>query len=101
MRASKRINRQIELVDRMSTLYEIVELENGDIALQRADAEGSEPLVLIKFSEESLYFLNEAKFDVAKAMIEAGLEAASDIQEEVVEEGHGQEQETPLDNTLH
>jgi len=65
----------------MSTLYEIVELEDGEIALQRAD-EPSEPLVRIRFSEESLYFLNEAKYDVAKAMIEAGLEAASEFKEE-------------------
>lgn len=64
----------------MSTLYEIVELENGEIALQKADEEAGEPLVKISFSEESLFFLNDARFDVAKAMIEAGLEAASDIQ---------------------
>ncbi len=69
----------------MASLYEIVELPNGEIALQRADDSGErhgEPLVSIRFSEESLYFLNDAKFDVAKAMIEAGLEVASDIEEE-------------------
>lgn len=63
----------------MSTLYEIVELDDGEIALQRADETG-EPLVRIRFSDESLYFLNEGKFEVAKAMIEAGLEAASELQ---------------------
>ena len=71
----------------MPTLYEIVELPNGEIALQRADDAGEkqgEPLVSIRFSEESLYFLNDAKFDVAKAMIEAGLEIASDIEDEEV-----------------
>ena len=65
----------------MSTLYEIIELPNGDIALQRADEEG-EPLVSIRFSKESMYFLNEAKIDVAKAMIEAGLEAAGEIHDQ-------------------
>lgn len=65
-----------------TTLYEIVELPNGDVALQRADEKG-EPLVSIRFSKESLYILNEAKLEVAKAMIEAGLEAASDMGEEV------------------
>lgn len=64
----------------MSTLFEIIELPNGDVALRRAD-EAGEPLVSISFSEESLYFLNEAKIDIAKAMIEAGLEAAGEIQE--------------------
>jgi len=64
----------------MTTLFEIVELPDGEIALRRADESG-EPLVSIKFSEESLYFLNESKIDIAKAMIEAGLEAAGEIQE--------------------
>ncbi|WP_086931493.1 hypothetical protein [Agarilytica rhodophyticola] len=64
----------------MTTLFEIIELPNGEIALRRADESG-EPLVSIRFSKESLYFLNEAKIDIAKAMIEAGLEAAGEIQE--------------------
>ncbi|MFL0809003.1 MAG: hypothetical protein K6L76_01180 [Agarilytica sp.] len=63
----------------MSTLFEIVELPNGEFALCRADENG-EPLVSIRFSKESMYFLDEAKVDIAKAMIEAGLEAAGDIQ---------------------
>ena len=57
----------------MSTLYEIVELPNGDIALRRADEDG-EPLVSIRFSKESQYFLEDAKIEIAKAMIEAGLD---------------------------
>jgi len=76
----------------MSTLYEIVELPNGEIALQKADENG-EPLVSIRFSEESLYFLNDAKFDVAKAMIEAGLEAAGDIGAEGAEQVEPEDQE--------
>ena len=63
-----------------SSLFEIIELPNGDIALQRAGEEG-EPVVCIRFSQESLYFLRESKFEVAKAMIEAGLEAASEMTE--------------------
>ncbi|TQV81367.1 hypothetical protein FKG94_09765 [Exilibacterium tricleocarpae] len=63
-----------------SSLFEIIELPNGDIALQRAGEEG-EPVVCIRFSQESLYFLRESKFEVAKAMIEAGLEAASEMAE--------------------
>ena len=83
----------------MSTLYEIVELANGEIALQRADDSG-EPLVAIRFSRESLYFLNEAKFDIAKAMIEAGLEAASSYNEEgEVSEVEGELDEE--DKTIH
>lgn len=66
----------------MSSFYEIVELTNGDVALQRADDDGQEPLVTIRFSEESLAFLGEEKFNIAKAMIEAGMDAAGDIAEQ-------------------
>jgi hypothetical protein len=69
----------------MSSFYEIVELTNGDVALQRADDDSQEPLVVIHFSEESLAFLGDAKFTVAKAMIEAGMDAAGDIADQQAE----------------
>lgn len=77
----------------MSSLYEIIELTNGDIVLKRVDAEDeSEPLVAIKFSEESLFFLGEAKLEIAKAMIEAGLDTVSEIVEpESLSEQHNEE----------
>ncbi len=69
----------------MSSFYEIIELLNGDVALARADDEKNEPLVTIRFSEESMAFLGEDKFAVAKAMIEAGMEAAGDIADQQAE----------------
>lgn len=69
----------------MSSFYEIVELTNGDVALQRADSDSNEPLVTIRFSAESLAFLGEEKFMVAKAMIEAGMEAAGEIADQQAE----------------
>ncbi len=69
----------------MSSFYEIIELLNGDVALARADDENNEPLVTIRFSQESLAFLGEAKFMVAKAMNEAGMEAAGDIADQQAE----------------
>jgi hypothetical protein len=69
----------------MSSFYEIIELLNGDVALARADDENNEPLVTIRFSQESLAFLGEEKFIVAKAMIEAGMEAAGDIADQQAE----------------
>lgn len=63
----------------MSTsLYEIVELPNGEVVLQRAGSEG-EPLVSLRFSKEALLFMREGKAQVTKAMIEAGMEAASEL----------------------
>ncbi len=82
----------------MSTLFEIVELPDGEIALRRADETG-EPLVSIRFSTESVYFLDESKIDIAKAMIEAGLEAAGEIQE-IQEEAEEQDDDVS-EKTLH
>lgn len=64
--------------EEQSSLYEIVELDNGDIALSRVDGKG-EPLVTIHFSAESLFFLDQSKFAVARAMIEAGLDVVAEI----------------------
>lgn len=55
------------------TLFEIVVLPNGDIALQRAN-EKDEPLISISFSDEVQEFLLDAKMDVAKVMIDSGIE---------------------------
>ena len=66
-----------------SSFYEIHELSSGEIVLKRGDEESSgEPLVTIRFSAESIAFLGAARFEVAKAMIEAGMEAAGDLAEQ-------------------
>ena len=72
-----------------SSLLEIVELPNGEIVLQRAEEDG-EPLVEIRFSEEARVYLVDGTLEVAKAMIQAGIEAAAQLAEqgdiEVMEE---------------
>ncbi len=66
----------------MSTsVLEIVDLGDGEIVLQRADGD-SEPLVAITFSEESRLYLMENGLEVAKAMIQAGIEAAATLAEQ-------------------
>ncbi len=65
-----------------SSLYEIVELPDGDVVLRRVDDEDAEPLVKIHFSSESLDYLGESKFAIARAMIEAGMDAANDETQE-------------------
>ncbi len=65
----------------LSSLYEIVELSDGRIGLRRAGEDG-EPLLAIQFSSDAKEHLKEAQFDVAKAMIEAGLDTLGDIAEE-------------------
>ncbi len=66
-----------------SAFYEIVEMEDGDIALLKSNSKGEEePLVRIRFSPESNEYLGAARFEVARVMIEAGLDAVADLEEQ-------------------
>ena len=83
-----------------TSLLEIVDLGDGEIVLQRAeesdelDAEGnlsdsarhgdggSDPLVTIKFSDETRMYIMDQGLEVAKAMIQAGIQAAASIAEQ-------------------
>ena len=64
-----------------ASLLEIVDLGDGEIVLQRAD-DDSEPLVTIRFSEESRAYMMDNGIEVAKAMIQAGIQAAAAIAEQ-------------------
>ena len=64
-----------------ASLLEIVDLGDGEIVLQRAD-DDSEPLVTIRFSDESRMYLMDNGMEVAKAMIQAGIQAAAAIMEQ-------------------
>lgn len=64
-----------------SSFLEIIELDNGEIVLQRVDGEG-EPLVNIQFSDESKSYMPESRLEIARAMIQAGIEAAARMSEE-------------------
>lgn len=75
---------------------EIVELEDGSFALQRMEGD-SEPLVLIEFSPEVKDFFKEHKAEIAKAMIGAGVQAASALSGRMV----AQKQEASEHRTLH
>ena len=59
-----------------NALLEIVDLGDGEVVLQRAEEEGVEPLVSIQFSAEASAYLMENNLEVAKAMIQAGIQAA-------------------------
>lgn len=58
--------------------YEILMLPDGEVVLQRSDVSG-EPLVRISFSEEAKYFLGDVSMDVARAMIDAGIELVEQL----------------------
>ena len=82
-----------------SSFLEIVEMPNGDIVLQRSDAD-EEPLVVIQFSEESRVYLMDGTLEVARAMIQAGIQAAAQMADqgeiEVTEEHVAPEQSRTL-----
>ncbi len=85
-----------------SMLYEIIELEDGEIVLQRADDEDkdAQPLVTIRFSDESLTYIKDGKYAVAKAMIEAGIEMVGELAEEAAEDaGDEQDSSTQIERT--
>ena len=65
----------------MSTsLLEIVDLGDGEVVLQRVEGD-SEPLVSIQFSDEANAYLMGNNLEIAKAMIQAGIEAAAQLAE--------------------
>ena len=86
----------------MSTsLLEIVDLGDGEVVLQRAD-DDSEPLVSIQFSEEASAYLMENNLEVAKVMIQAGIQAAAKMAEvSSVEMESSESSEKAEQRTLH
>ncbi|MFT4822634.1 MAG: hypothetical protein ACJASY_000243 [Halioglobus sp.] len=65
----------------MSTsILEIVEMSEGEIVLQNAEDDSS-PLVTIRFSDETRLYLMGNGLEVARAMIQAGIQAAADLAE--------------------
>jgi hypothetical protein len=73
-----------------ASLLEIVDLGDGEIVLQRAD-DAAEPLVTIRFSDETRIYLMDNGLEVAKAMIQAGIQAAAAIAEQAEAEGDSAE----------
>ena len=79
----------------MSTpAFELIILENGDIGLQRAGVD--ETLVQVKFSPKVKQYLGDQQVEIAKEMIDSGIQAVIDWEQDTV---MAQEQE-PSD-TVH
>ena len=86
----------------MSTaLLEIVDLGDGEIVHQRADAEEGEALVSIQFSEETSAYLMDNNLEVAKAMIQAGIQAAAKLAEMTNMEVESAEESESARRTVH
>ncbi|GAA6130460.1 hypothetical protein [Halopseudomonas sabulinigri] len=77
-----------------SPFLEIVELDNGKVALRRSDEEG-EPLLVIEFSVDAKDYLQGNYIEVAKAMISAGMQMAGQMMDE------DEDDHVPEDRVLH
>ncbi len=70
-----------------ASLIEIVQLPSGEIVVRRVDTEGertdAEPLAKINFSDDAREFMGDATMEVARAMIQAGLDTVSEIMDEI------------------
>ncbi len=64
-----------------TSLLEIIDLGDGNIVLKRAEDDG-DPLVSIKFSDEARAYIMDQGLEVAKAMLQAGLQAAAQVAEQ-------------------
>lgn len=64
-----------------TSVLEIIDYGDGEIVLQRS-GDDSEPLLRISFSEESQLYLMDNGLDIAKVMIQAGLQAAATLVEQ-------------------
>lgn len=64
-----------------AVFLEVVETDEGEIVLRRADSSpgDSEPLVLIRFSEETRALLGDNLAAIARAMINAGVQMTTDL----------------------
>lgn len=76
-----------------SQFLEIVQLKNGDVVLKRSDDEG-EPLISICFSDESKSYIGESRIEIAKVMIQAGIQAAAQAFDSEFDEDELEEQDT-------
>jgi hypothetical protein len=63
-----------------TSLLEIVDLGDGEVVLQRVE-DDSEPLLSIQFSDEANAYLMGNNLEIARVMIQAGIEAAARLSE--------------------
>ena len=63
-----------------TSVLEIVDLGDGEVVLQRVEGD-SEPLVSIQFSDEANAYLMGNNLEIARVMIQAGIEAAAQLAE--------------------
>ncbi|MCW8885680.1 MAG: hypothetical protein OQK12_10575 [Motiliproteus sp.] len=69
-----------------SEVLEIVELDDGGVALRKADDNSAEPVMTVRFSEETVKALKDQHMGVAQSMIAAGIQLIVDAKIRLEEE---------------
>lgn len=82
------------------SIIELVQLENGDIALRNSD-DPDAPLVTISISKDVQNLLPGDRIDIANAMIEAGIERYQEIQLVRMEEEQNDLENVQVTGLLH
>ncbi len=82
------------------SMFEIIVLPNGDIALQRASEPG-EPVVRICFSSRAKSYLQDHQMDIARAMIDAGIEEFESLDPFNQQDDEVPDEALPQDRVLH
>ena len=83
----------------VSSVLEIIEMVNGDIVLKPA-GENNKPLLTIRFSGETNKYVSNDRIEVAKAMINAGIDALSELKHVKLDLEENFD-EIPSDRVLH
>ncbi len=78
-----------------SEVLEIVKLEDGGVALRKVNDTESEPVITVRFSDETLQSLQHQHLGVAQAMIAAGVQLIANARERLNEE------DQPTEPTFH
>lgn len=65
-------------------VLEIIELENGELAIRNADSD-AEPMIKVNFSEELRDKLSGEYLDVARVMLTAGIQMVAESGLDLVE----------------
>lgn len=63
-------------------IVELVQLENGDIVLRDSERSEQEPLMKLSFSKNIDNLLQSNKLDIARVMLEAGIERHQQLLQE-------------------
>ena len=83
---------------RSNLVLEIVELDEGELAIRNPESDSEEPIMSVNFSEELTEKLSETRLEVARAMLTAGIQMITEAGVSLEDE---EQEEAVVEHTLH